>query len=1729
MEDPDFIPEPCPVTSCTAPRKLIRLQCTMPHHHALTPHEIRVEVKGLGLAPRLETGSITYSPQLRAISPAVGSVGGGTELILSGDGLSDRLGDIAVSVGGAPCRVLSTNVSQVTCVTAVAAGVQPDPAAQLVVSVRGQPAICMLGAQPCGYVNCTSSCTFAYDSQRTPSLFAANTIGVTADGKWRIALSGLRFASALASNVVRIGQTPCMPTALLPGAALIDGVSADLLNCDSAPPNAGLQRVTLSNDWGNALGVPSLPLLEGGSLSVSSSSPREASTTGGAELTLSGGGFSASTTIEACGVPCPITSLDGSELKCSLPSLLDMTTFGLQSTKLTNVTATGETSAGVIVQAASVASAALSEAASWFTMAGLDVTGSAWADSSGNAPPAQITGTGAVVKTQSGHGAAEEVTALHGGTSTKVDFGSDPLPQGSFAICSATRYTGANKARVLQAKGLNWLHGHWNGYAGVAYYDDWVTAATGSKNVDPNTDWVVMCGTSDGRGGEANVFLARSDGTTVRVDTGSSSTDATTKGSTGLAINTGSASREVSDFAIAEVITWHRELSVTELKEVAKDIAGRVLGAKREPRPTLYQLGQGKTLGLSFTTLHAANFPRGSSLQNAVLHVHPHSSFPGTLKVEVRAALSCDGLTNSTSSSGELASPPVVWDVLPWGVGYAADKSPDLASLLEPLLSSRPLGGACSPVLLLSALEGTGTRSLYGAPAELAPALNLSFTTPSTAEQLTWTEDRNCTITVSAPKAAPPDSGSCTRRDAASGRETDAGGSCPQLAFEAISATDSTRCQLNVNGVDLIKSSGLDRSHVATRGVCVALIDVPSKPRAACFDTTTLDGTEQLVTWIGQLPPGAPVMLASCSRMSWAHNVAEVGTAIKRLGGLDPPTQLDDAYALVNKRLENSAARRCESFCEDHTAAWADKCAWTTDTCSGCQSCTPPPPHGEARTPCCPQAERDSQYGVCKVCSQAPAWALSTLACGAPVTSADSVLGSGYKGQFGSQPYVDTLRGLASAAPDKAAEASAATDPITALQGSDDDELDAAVDSSLTAGARYGSLLATDGDSDTYWLAEGQPDAALTVDLAELSHVRSVAFDWKYAARSVLVLASASAQADDWELVGSAHLAQTTTAELAWYEGSRYWIVDACGDGDEKGSRCALPASDTAAIRCCANEANTCLDAVCPKAHHDDYLEPITLGSAIGDDVSIGAAARECAAQGGRLCTEMETTNGVCCGTGCGYDASYVWTSSECAPLPHVAPEALYSLPLNLTGVPVLARRLRVYFADAVHKSAAGLPRFGVRELIVDSCVQPREAVVMDSALSLVAAAAPLVRAISPVRGSTAGGTAVTISVDNLGPSGASVTVTIAGVACAVESVDRSAGKVSCVTGTYGPTSIAKPGEGPIYVLVEGRGAAVVDAGVKYEYIDLWSSKTTWGGSNPPVVGDTVWIPVGQRVLLDVSPPRLYMLVVQGSLIFDRVNLELTCNYIFVMEGSFVVGTEAEPFMQKAVITMHGSPVSKEIPLYGAKVLGCRSCTLDLHGAPVLRTWTKLNLTAHSGDYELHLREPVDWAADSQIFVTSTALNGTFEEGETATVRRVDNDGYTLVLESPLIWPHLGETRPLDGGHNIEFRAEVGLLTRNVVFQGNSPFSQLDRHGAHIMAHSKGHESLTARIENIEARYVGQAFRLGRYPMHLHMIGSVRNSYIKRNSIHHTCVSWNRWGGRVLTLASHTRPRWALA
>jgi hypothetical protein len=54
-----------------------------------------------------------------------------------------------------------------------------------------------------------------------------------------------------------------------------------------------------------------------------------------------------------------------------------------------------------------------------------------------------------------------------------------------------------------------------------------------------------------------------------------------------------------------------------------------------------------------------------------------------------------------------------------------------------------------------------------------------------------------------------------------------------------------------------------------------------------------------------------------------------------------------------------------------------------------------------------------------------------------------------------------------------------------------------------------------------------------------------------------------------------------------------------------------------------------------------------------------------------------------------------------------------------------------------------------------------------------------------------------------------------------------------------------------------------------YRYASAWSSDTTWGGEFAPLEMETIYIPTGLNLLVDVdSTPELNLIMVEGSLIF---------------------------------------------------------------------------------------------------------------------------------------------------------------------------------------------------------------------------------------------------------------------
>ena len=75
-------------------------------------------------------------------------------------------------------------------------------------------------------------------------------------------------------------------------------------------------------------------------------------------------------------------------------------------------------------------------------------------------------------------------------------------------------------------------------------------------------------------------------------------------------------------------------------------------------------------------------------------------------------------------------------------------------------------------------------------------------------------------------------------------------------------------------------------------------------------------------------------------------------------------------------------------------------------------------------------------------------------------------------------------------------------------------------------------------------------------------------------------------------------------------------------------------------------------------------------------------------------------------------------------------------------------------------------------------------------------------------------------------------------------------------------------------------------------------------------------LPAGKDVVLDVSPPALGSLTIDGKLSFaNNRDLELTTEWI-MLHGELEIGTEASPHTRKATITLTNN-VTDEEPMKG--------------------------------------------------------------------------------------------------------------------------------------------------------------------------------------------------------------------
>src|SRR4030095_13521352 len=160
---------------------------------------------------------------------------------------------------------------------------------------------------------------------------------------------------------------------------------------------------------------------------------------------------------------------------------------------------------------------------------------------------------------------------------------------------------------------------------------------------------------------------------------------------------------------------------------------------------------------------------------------------------------------------------------------------------------------------------------------------------------------------------------------------------------------------------------------------------------------------------------------------------------------------------------------------------------------------------------------------------------------------------------------------------------------------------------------------------------------------------------------------------------------------------------------------------------------------------------------------------------------------------------------------------------------------------------------------------------------------------------------------------------------------------------------------GSVFAVVQAQ-----NAGATAVRQTRWSAPPTGAKRRVPAAGDKVTIAKDKNVLLDVSPPALGSLTIDGRLSFaSNAALELTTEWI-MLHGELEIGTEARPHTRKATITLTNNVKDEDMSGMGGtndrsdRGIMLMGGTLNLHGNRT-NSWTKLSKTAEAGSNSIEV------------------------------------------------------------------------------------------------------------------------------------------------------------------------------
>lgn len=191
-----------------------------------------------------------------------------------------------------------------------------------------------------------------------------------------------------------------------------------------------------------------------------------------------------------------------------------------------------------------------------------------------------------------------------------------------------------------------------------------------------------------------------------------------------------------------------------------------------------------------------------------------------------------------------------------------------------------------------------------------------------------------------------------------------------------------------------------------------------------------------------------------------------------------------------------------------------------------------------------------------------------------------------------------------------------------------------------------------------------------------------------------------------------------------------------------------------------------------------------------------------------------------------------------------------------------------------------------------------------------------------------------------------------------------------------------------LYVCVSGRNKPIntyIDVnGIKCRYLcpqpegeftkenftRRWSNATQWPNGVLPQAGDNVTVNGNWTLILDVNPPKLNNLTINGDVFVDDRDTIIQANFIWIRAGSLNAGNSSSPFKYKLDIIIHGEKGDRGFVVdanNAANKYMVVTGTLSLYGQAPGTVWTRLTSKATVGATSITVGSTSGWVIGDQI------------------------------------------------------------------------------------------------------------------------------------------------------------------